>query len=207
MTAALAATGAFAGGLYFWAFTAQRAGLALWLKPVPVLCLALWVALGAQGASAWLIALGLAISLVADVLIDSSFLAGLAAFLVAHLAYIAAFLARTTELEPLRLLPFALWGVAVLARLWPGLGSMRVPVIVYALVICAMMWRAAATVGTSSAPAWLDWSALTGALLFAASDTLIALDRFHRPLPHARYAIMALYWAGQLLIALSTRAR
>jgi len=36
-----------------------------------------------------------------------------------------------------------------------------------------------------------------GALAFAASDTLIALDRFHAPLPGAPLPIMLLYWAGQ----------
>lgn len=158
------------------------------------------MATGAHSTSAWLVVAGLVMSLVADVLIESSFLAGLGTFLVAHVAYIAAFVARTGELRPLLLLPFLAWGVAVLARLWPGLGPMRGPVIVYAAVICTMMWRAAATVGLPG-----GWTALAGALLFAASDTLLALDRFHRPLPHARVWVMTLYWSGQLLIAVSAR--
>jgi uncharacterized membrane protein YhhN len=165
-----------------------------------VLCLAAWVAAGARSTSAWLVVAGLVVSLVADVLIESSFLAGLGAFLIAHVAYIAAFVARAGELRPLLLLPFLAWGVAVLARLWPGLGPLRGPVIVYALAICTMMWRAAATVGRPG-----GWTALAGAVLFAASDTLLALDRFHRPIPNARVSIMALYWSGQLLISLSAR--
>ena len=40
-----------------------------------------------------------------------------------------------------------------------------------------------------------------GAILFAASDTLIAFDRFHAPIVGVRYPIMLLYWAGQLGIA------
>jgi uncharacterized membrane protein YhhN len=202
MNIVLAALGAAAAVLHFWAFAAQRARLALALKPVPVLCLAVWVAAGARGADAWLVAAGLAVSMVADVVIESSFLGGLAVFLLAHVAYVAAFVSRTSEPRLLLLLPFAGWGVAVLWRLWPGLGAMRVPVVVYAAVICTMMWRAAATAGLPG-----GWTALAGAVLFAASDTLIAFDRFLRPLPQARYAIMALYWAGQLLIALSARAR
>lgn len=200
MNVALAAAGAAAGALYFWAFNARRARLALALKPLPVLCLAVWVAAGARSADAWLVAAGLVVSMVADVVIESSFLGGLATFLLAHVAYVAAFVSRTSEPRLLLLLPFAGWGVAVLWRLWPGLGAMRVPVVVYAVVICTMMWRAAATVGLPG-----GWTALAGAVLFAASDTLIAFDRFHRPLAHGRYAIMALYWAGQFLIAWSTR--
>ena len=170
------------------------------IKPLPVLCLAAWVAAGARTTSAWLVVAGLVVSMVADVLIESSFLAGLGTFLLAHVAYIAAFVARAGELRPLLLLPFLAWGVAVMARLWPGLGPMRWPVIVYAAVICTMMWRAAATVGQPG-----GWTALIGAVLFAASDTLIALDRFHRPIPNVRAPIMALYWLGQFLIALSAR--
>lgn len=200
MTLPLFALGAAASGLYFWAFAGGRRGLAVALKPLPLLCLAAWVAAGARTPSAWLVVAGLVVSLVADVLIESSFLAGLGTFLLAHVAYIAAFVARTGEPLLLLLLPFLAWGALVLARLWPGLGPMRMPVIVYAVVICAMMWRAAATVGTPG-----GWTALAGAVLFAASDTLIAWDRFHRPIQGSRYPIMLLYWAGQLLIAMSAR--
>lgn len=208
------AAGALAGGAYLWALGAERARLALALKPLPVLCLAVWVAFGAQDDFAWLMVAGLGVSLVADVLIERSFLAGLGAFLVAHLAYIAAFLTRTTEPRLLFVLPFALWGVVVVRRLWPALGGLRWPVVAYAGVICAMMWRAAAGVGAEGAPRAHEWMALAGAVLFAASDTLIAFDRFLAPRegvapgsPLVRYPIMLLYWAGQLLLALSTRAR
>lgn len=201
MDAPLFALGAVAGGLHLWAFAGERRRLAVALKPLPVLLLAAWVAAGASSTSAWLVVSGLGLSLVADVLIERSFLAGLGTFLAAHVAYIAAFLARADEARPLLLLPFALWGVAAAARLWPGLGPMRAPVAVYAAVICTMMWRAAATVGRPGGSI-----ALAGAVLFAASDTLLALDRFQRPIRGARYAVMALYWAGQLLIALSARA-
>ncbi|HET8648310.1 MAG TPA: lysoplasmalogenase [Vicinamibacteria bacterium] len=174
--------------------------LAVALKPLPVLCLAAWVAASARTPAAWLVVAGLVLSLIADVLIETSFLGGLGVFLFAHVAYVAAFLARTSEPRPLLALPFLLWGAFVLARLWPGLGPMRVPVVVYAAVICAMMWRAAATTGTPG-----GWIALAGAVLFAASDTVLAFDRFHRPITGARAPILGLYWAGQLLIALSAR--
>ena len=42
-----------------------------------------------------------------------------------------------------------------------------------------------------------------GALLFAASDSLIGLTRFRGPLPGAGLAILLLYWTGQALIAAS----
>jgi hypothetical protein len=66
-----------------------------------------------------------------------------------------------------------------------------------------MMWRAAARVGslgTSALPALLG---LAGAVAFGTSDTLIAFDRFHAPMPGVRWPIMVLYWMGQWGIAAS----
>jgi len=172
------------------------------VKPLPVLGLAVWVAAAARGRAAWLVVAGLVLSLVADVLIEKSFLAGLAVFLLAHVAYVAAFLARDAAPRPLLLVPCAAWGVLMLWRLWPGLGGMRVPVVVYSVVICTMMWRAAAaSVGA------IEWITLTGAVLFAASDSLLAFERFVRPVPRGSVVVMALYWAGQFFIALSARGR
>ena len=70
-----------------------------------------------------------------------------------------------------------------------------------------MVWRAAARVGHSGAPRPGEWAGLGGAILFALSDTLIALDRFHAPLAGVRVPIILLYWAGQLGIARSARFR
>ena len=39
----------------------------------------------------------------------------------------------------------------------------------------------------------------------AVRDTLIGLDRFRAPIAGAPYAIILLYWAGQLGLALSVR--
>jgi uncharacterized membrane protein YhhN len=44
-------------------------------------------------------------------------------------------------------------------------------------------------------------------VLFAASDSLLAFERFVRPVPRGGVAVMALYWAGQFFIALSARPR
>jgi YhhN-like protein len=66
-----------------------------------------------------------------------------------------------------------------------------------------MLWRAAARVGSPADDPRAARLGLLGALLFAASDSLIALDRFHAPLGAAGHAILPLYWLGQLGIALS----
>ena len=64
-----------------------------------------------------------------------------------------------------------------------------------------MLWRAAARVGGPGPRAAA--LGLAGALFFAASDTLIALDRFRGHIPGAGHPIIVLYWLGQLGIAAS----
>ena len=181
----------------------------LWLvvKPLPVLCLAWWVLGAAKSTYRDRLAVGLLLSLAGDVLIEWSFVAGLAAFLLAHVAYIAAFLADTKRPRLLRAMPIAAYGAGMAVFLWPGLGDMRPAVVAYVVAICTMVWRAAARVGHSGRPRPGEGAALAGAILFALSDTLIALDRFHTPVPYARIPIILLYWTGQAGIAYSARAR
>jgi uncharacterized membrane protein YhhN len=153
-----------------------------------------------QGMLARLVTAGLAISAAADVLIGHAFLSGLVLFLAAHLLYTAAFVADERALRPLRAIPFVLYGTGMFALLFPGLGGLAVPVAVYVLAILTMMWRAAARVRLGSRPAWYG---LSGAVLFGLSDSLLALDRFRGPVSGAGFAVMLLYWAGQLGIAIS----
>jgi alkenylglycerophosphocholine hydrolase len=91
--------------------------------------------------------------------------------------------------------------------LWPGLGDLRPAFVAYAVAIGTMLWRAAARVGHRGAPTRGEWAAPGGAILFALSDSLIGLHRFHAPIPAANAPIMLLYWAGQLGIAWSARLR
>ena len=181
----------------------------LWLvvKPLPVLALMLWVLRAPKSAYRNRLAAGLVLSLVGDVLIEWNFVAGLAAFLLAHIAYVAAFLADEARPRLLRALPIAAYGAGMTAFLWPSLGGLRPAVLAYVVAICTMVWRAAARVGRSGAPRPREWAGLGGAILFALSDTLIALDRFHAPIPGVRLPIILLYWTGQLGIAGSARAR
>jgi alkenylglycerophosphocholine/alkenylglycerophosphoethanolamine hydrolase len=183
--------------------------LRLWAKPVPAEALCLLVARSGGGPYAWAIATGLLLSAIGDVLLErpGRFVAGLVAFLFAHVAYTAAFLTDDRRLRPFRALPFAVWLVAAFLWLRPGLGDMEMPVVVYMFAIGAMMWRAAAREGGRDRPRPGAWAALVGAALFGLSDTLIAIDRFRAPFPGARYAIILLYWAGQAGIAASAFAR
>jgi len=149
------------------------------------------------------LALGLALSACGDVLIQrpGGFLAGLAAFLLAHLAYVAGFVRARPELLAMRSLPFLIFGGLMGSWIAPGVAGMELPVGVYVLAISVMMWRASALLGAPRLPAAVGNFAFGGAILFAASDSLLAVHRFVAPQPWANTPIMLLYWAGQAGIA------
>lgn len=197
-TRALSSLGALAVVAFACGLAWSLEPLRLVAKPIPALCLAAWV-LPSRARSARLLASGLALSALGDLALELGgaprfFLAGMAAFALAHAAYIAGFLAMARGPRPALLVPFALWGLGLFLVIRPGLGPMAAPVAVYALLLVTMMWRGSAT-GLGSAT--------FGVLLFGLSDSLIALNRFHAPLPGAPWLIMALYWAGQWGIARS----
>lgn len=191
---------------------AHLLGMALdlpWLrmlsKPLPILALLLWV--GAANPSAyrrWIL-LGLGLSLLGDILLEwplNAFVPGLAAFLLAHVAYLVAYLGETRRLAPLALVCAALPGIGLFLLLDShGLGELRLPIALYSLTISSMLWRALARLATPISPS--AWLAASGALLFMLSDSMIGISRFLDAFDGSGYAIMITYWLGQLGIAAS----
>jgi uncharacterized membrane protein YhhN len=161
--------------------------------------LALALSLGVHGPFERGILAALVLSAVGDALLLSdarpAFLGGLVAFLLAHLAYSAAFLGVSRP-SPGIALAVAVATGAALRWLWPSLGPMRAPVAAYCAVIAAMLWLAA---GVPRA------EVRAGALLFYLSDLLVARDRFVRPGLANRVVGLPLYYAAQLLFALAVR--
>jgi len=125
---------------------------------------------------------------------DIGFLLGLGAFFLAHVAYLVLFLRPLKRRRvPLVALVLVVWWAVLLIVLAPYLGALLIPVAIYGIVLGA---SAAAALGTG------PWVA-TGAVLFLASDTLLAFKLF---LPdfavwQADFLIMLMYLAGQGLIA------
>ena len=152
-----------------------------------------------------LILAGLLFSLAGDVFLmlpRDRFVPGLASFLVAHLFYSAAFLIHADTLSWWRLLPFVFLSAALFGLLRPHLGNLQVPVVVYMGVISVMAWAALNHWQTHTEHRG-SVLAFMGAVLFLASDALLALDRFKTPFYKARFYVLTTYFAAQWLIAFS----
>jgi alkenylglycerophosphocholine hydrolase len=175
-------------------------------RPLPVLCMAGVVLMATPSRYTQLVAAGLGLSALGDLLIEVGwFVPGMGAFLVANLAYIGAYVTDVRSLRLVLAVPPLVLGVVVIVFLAPLVGSMLVPVAIYTMVVCAMLWRAWARVlpGASEAENRSRWYALAGAATFAASSVLVALGQFGQPPEVLIYPTMLLYWGGQLGIAVS----
>lgn len=143
---------------------------------------------------------GLFASFLGDVVIDSNFIMGLGAFLVAHIFYLVAmgFPERTisawSSMVPTLGYGAMMFGLLVVSGRAPK--EMRIPVTLYMLVISTMLGRALgrAFVEKRDNAARIFFA---GAILFAISDSLIGIRRWLTPIPHASVWIMATYYAGQ----------
>ncbi len=181
------------------------------LKPlttVSLLCLALLiphpVSLFYKGA----ISLGLLFSLAGDIFLmlpTDHFIAGLVSFLLAHLCYIVAFSARSgLQITWWLPLPFVLYGAYMISLLWPHVGQLKAPVLVYMLVILVMGWQAAEQWRSKEQTTTL--LALIGAISFIISDSALALNRFRKAFSGAQALVLSTYYVAQWLITLSIRS-
>ena len=174
-------------------------------KPLLMITLLAYFLSASKGYPGWriLVVFALVFSWGGDVflMMDDMFVAGLASFLVAHVFYIIAYQktgAAKGKIRPFDLIAFALYGIALMWILYPGLGGMLIPVLAYALVLITMgVWahkRRGATVAASFK------YVSTGVILFVISDSLIAINMFAFDVPGERLLVMSTYITAQFLI-------
>ena len=202
---ALVAAGLFAGGDWIAKGTGNIR-LEYLCKPATLAALVVVavVVTPAHGAGAqrdWFVA-ALVCSLVGDVLLmvpADLFVAGLGAFLVGHVCYVAGFWTQPPGWTGFGI---AAGGVVVVVtpvarRILGALAGQRplaVPVALYIGVISVMLATALATGNVLAG---------VGAALFVSSDAMIAWNRFVRPFRAAELGIMVTYHLGQAGLVLS----
>ena len=188
----------------------NRRGLLALAKPIATASLLLIVGPPPTYIVEKLVAFGIVFSVIGDgflvVQSDRAFFAGTAAFLTAQILYAAAFWAMRSPERPIA--PVA--GIVVITSamlvvsLWKQAGALRPAVAFYALAITLMVGTALGTLGGPMHPVAALCAAI-GAVLFYISDATLAWDKFRKPVPHASFVTMGVYWVGQIGIALAAR--
>lgn len=136
------------------------------------------------------------------------FIIGLCCFLTTHIQYIVYFLKTKSEgksflqKRPWLLIVILLYGGGLLFLLWPGLGELKIPVIVYAIIICTMLAIACWQYGRLQSQTAIMF--ITGAALFVLSDSSLAISKFVQPFVGDGLVIMATYVAAQVMIVLGS---
>jgi uncharacterized membrane protein YhhN len=151
----------------------------------------------------WFVA-ALVLSLLGDVFLmlpSDRFVAGLASFLLAHVAYVVGFtrgggsiLAVVVAAIPVVMVAALLGARFLRAVARAGDRELVGPLVAYMAVIAAMVSFALASGNALAA---------IGAVLFMASDSLIAETRFVQPRPWGPLAIIVTYHLGQAGLTLS----
>ncbi|HNT76679.1 MAG TPA: lysoplasmalogenase [Anaerolineae bacterium] len=149
-----------------------------------------------------LVIAGLLASMVGDILLalpSDRFVAGLGAFLLAHLFYIAAFASEVKAPVGWPFIPLIVYGASVYTFLASSLDKLKLPLLIYITVILVMIgfaWER--WIGGYYSGAWLAFS---GAILFGISDSVLAINRFRKKFKLACALILITYFAAQCLIA------
>jgi uncharacterized membrane protein YhhN len=155
-------------------------------------------------------------SWIGDILLlwSNLFVYGLGAFLMAQICYIIGFrLAQrgSVQLEQMNFirifffnLPIYLTAAFTFYLINPNLGSMRIPVIIYIIVIVSMVATARDRFKKCNSASF--WQVFIGAVLFFISDGAIAISRFFNDFPESGIVIMGTYVTAQLLIVMGIRS-
>ncbi|WP_333693939.1 lysoplasmalogenase [Flavobacterium sp.] len=194
--------------LYMLLLIGDKEDMAWWLKPVLIPILISIVSVSEPFKTQKTLLLALFCSWIGDVLLlfaDQNalfFISGLVSFLVAHLIYIYLFHQQEIQYNRKSYLKFipivAVYLLVMLSFLWDTLQEMKIPVTVYAIVISMMLFM--------SIKAFFQWGkpsnfwVLIGAILFVISDSILAINKFHSPVPMSSFWIMSTYLGAQFCI-------
>lgn len=206
---AIAALSCAVGVGYFGVLNREAGPLRTAAKTAPILILSVLplTYLGTPNAPTGgllLLAVALALSALGDFFLalkDQSrfFVPGLGSFLAAHVAYVVAFLPYASGLSGSGIVVLSAALIAaglLLARIAPSLGRLRTPVFAYFAVIMTMVTASLAIPDAS-------WILGAGAIVFALSDSLIAVRKFWTPFALINEAVWVTYIAAQFMIVAS----
>jgi len=121
------------------------------------------------------------------------FIFGLGSFLIAHLFYLRALRPFHFSAHKWVQLGVCVYGVIICAILFPFLGELTLPVLIYMSVLLGM---SLATLWTAPSNIYL----VLGGISFVVSDSIIGLNKFYSPISYADVGIMFTYYLAQILL-------
>ena len=132
------------------------------------------------------------------------FALGLVLFLLAHIVYTIVFslFDRFSTYDIISGIILLAVAFAIYTLIKSNLGTLRISVMVYIIVISVMVNRAISTFDSSILDFLQAVMIALGALLFYISDIILAADRYWKSWKYNRISL-AFYYIGQFLIALS----
>jgi uncharacterized membrane protein YhhN len=186
-------------------------GLDYFMKPLLLLILLLAVYATDFFPTKKILLIALTFSWLGDIILlfagngEQYFIFGLLAFLISHLVYIILFSKQKDKIAPKKNSMYWIgivlilgYFILMLITLFPILGPLKIPVIVYALVITSMLLMAFHKSRKWETPA--NNLVVIGALFFVLSDSILAFNKFYTPIEHATLYIMSTYCIAQYLI-------
>jgi uncharacterized membrane protein YhhN len=167
------------------------------MKILPLLILVLFTKKISKTTPLKIFTWGLLFSVLGDFFLDYDpvnwFVFGLGSFLIAHILYIL-------SLTPISLLTakkrsfiiaiYLIYGVSIFALISSDLGELYIPVLAYMSILLIM---ALTTLTSNKTNKWL----IIGGLSFVISDSLLGINKFYNPIPHAQLLIMLSYYFAQ----------
>jgi uncharacterized membrane protein YhhN len=140
-----------------------------------------------------------------DVVLEFSgfFIPGLGCFLLAHVMYLTLFFSTAGENSVFGkrwylLLPVLVSGLLLIGYMYNNLGEMRLPVIIYSVIILTMLTAAINRIDKVNRASYI--LVLAGAALFVISDSAIAINKFSRHFESSGIVVMTTYITAQYLI-------
>lgn len=148
---------------------------------------------------------GLFFSWAGDVVLEFEglFIPGLGCFLLAHVMYLVVFFktpGRNVIFQKrwYLLIPVILSGAGLILYLYNDLADMRIPVILYSIVILTMLTGAINRLEKVNRTSY--YLVLAGAILFVISDSAIAINKFIHHFDSSGIVVMTTYIIAQYLI-------
>lgn len=193
--------------LYFLIFPSENFPIRYFTKPLLLPLLILYDYLNQQDRKPFfsVFRTALAFAWLGDVLLmlPNAFVPGLLAFLVMQLLYSKIFWQDCVTprkgfvfRHPWILLLLVGYHLMIMLPVWPHLGTMQIPVLVYSIVISIMVLAAINRLGEVPN----DLIVAIGAVLFMVSDSLIAITKFGSDFAYSGFCVMLTYIVAQYLI-------